>query len=395
MRSYYIRVYDIIERQLLFEQELYKEMQYIESLNRFHIIQADIGPVGISFSSSDEAQQFGDLVQKRLQRTARPPAAPAVVSAPLKGGISEPDRPVIPDYRLQSSKKKNGTKKKTFWSFRSESDKHKLSPSDISNPSDFRHVTHVGYDKEAEKFEISSEENEMMRNLLRAIGSEDMMNRPQDRKFVYDYVNQHGGLAEAHRQIQDLQRTSYHPQAPPSRAPAPPAPPRLPTSAPSHHPPPPPIPSCRPPVPPPPVLPGMSKPNAPTPPPPPPPPLISGGIPPPPPLIPVASDAPPHTSSDTSVKASDSPSSEQNLGVDLQSQIHAFQKSSLRKVTPGQGVGDLGTQPQQPPANGPNFNLLQSLASALDMRRQRMTAEDSESGANSDADACSDDDWNA
>lgn len=257
-----------------------------------------------------------------------------------------------------------------------------------------------------------------MRNILRAIGREDAMNIPSERTFVYNFAREHGGLEEIQRQLngsQSEKRNTPATNVPPPRPPPPPPPPSAPRrqnlgsvtpqSVTIQHPPPPPVPQVapKPIAPPPPILPAPPLYEIPAPPPPPPPPIFSSSVaapPPPPPACPTAvaekestSNAPPKPTT--------------GLTVDLQSQIMSFQKSNLRKITPGEGVSRPPLKPSNsnsgnsssganPAASGGGFDLLQSLAQAMEMRRNRMCSNDSgeESDANSvPGDIGSDDDW--
>ncbi|KAA0190593.1 Wiskott-Aldrich syndrome protein, partial [Fasciolopsis buskii] len=393
VRSFFIRVFDIINPQLIFEQELYLEMEYIRPLAQFHIIQSDAGPMGISFASTEEAITFSDLVVARLQQRAANqkhpgpgyiPAGPQNVCAPyIPAGISEPNRPVIPEYRSRPVKTVKTSK-----------GKKKLSSGDISSPSDFRHVQHVGYNREEATYDISAEEGEIMREILQAIGEEYGRLNHGDLKFAYNYLQQHGGLTEAQRQAQSIRRdptaVSVNQQV---RGPAPAAPRRVPPVPPTSHPPPPPVPGQRPPVPPPPMVTSGRAPPPPPPPPPPPVPSLSGGaIPPPPPMMP--SPATSETNSGVANVASAPKASAPAIGTDLQSQIKSFSKANLRKVTPGEGVSGRPVPPAPSPSATGTCDLLRSLADALDMRRAHMGAEDSDAESHRDSEnGDSDDNW--
>ncbi|KAF8566953.1 hypothetical protein P879_06624 [Paragonimus westermani] len=383
-RAYFIRVYDIINKTELSEQELYLEITYTRPLAQFHIMQSDVGPMGISFASAEEARMFGDLVIQRIgkraasNRSVHPPSAPSATLAPqpqmhyVQPGISEPNRPVTPAYQRVSGKGKKGKGKKP-----------KLTPGDISNPSDFRHVHHVGYNQLDGKFNISFEQNDMIRAMLRMIGQENLMDVPGEKEHVYQFVSEHFGWEEAQRQIKMAQQDNL---AAPIRPTAPPPPRRVPPPPPPSHPPPPPVPGTpKPPVPPPPSI-------VPPPPPspdaigiPPPPPLPSA-IPPPPPITLLAPTA--STPTRTSVETKPLPAVDQ----DLQSQIASFQRSSLRKVTPGEG---------RPVPNAPSAvaakpgNIIDALRANLALRRAPIHSEDSddESGDGTEQDEGTDDDW--
>ncbi|KAF7255264.1 hypothetical protein EG68_08647 [Paragonimus skrjabini miyazakii] len=131
-RAYFIRVYDIINKMELSEQELYLEITYTRPLAQFHIMQSDVGPMGISFASAEEARMFGDLVIQRIEKRAasnrnvHPPNVPSVAVTPqsqmhyVQPGISEPNRPVTPAYQRVSGKRKKSKGKKLLSVFRSD-----------------------------------------------------------------------------------------------------------------------------------------------------------------------------------------------------------------------------------------------------------------------------------
>ncbi|OON15673.1 p21-Rho-binding domain protein [Opisthorchis viverrini] len=218
----------------------------------------------------------------------------------------------------------------------------KLTSGDISAPSGFRHLQHVGYDKDTKKFDVSSEQNEMLREMLRMLGQEDCLNVPGEREFVVDFVRSFGW--------------DERPAVPP-----PPPPPPPPSTSPPDQ-------SVRPP-----------------------PPMPSdGNIPPPPPVLDFETPAAPEPKTPSTPAAAKPVAA---LGTDLQSQIMGFQKGSLRKVNPGEGVPG-GPPPPTPSGGGSGgMNLLQSLANALEMRRAHMRNQDSDADSNSPSDGGSDDDW--
>uniref|UniRef100_A0AA85K2K7 CRIB domain-containing protein n=1 Tax=Trichobilharzia regenti TaxID=157069 RepID=A0AA85K2K7_TRIRE len=414
-KDYFIRMYDIIRKILIFEQRLFLEMDYTEQLRHFHVLQSDSGPVGIAFASLEEAKYFAYVVNGRLKsiRSAcgdkHPPTPQNFGSQPvIQAGICGLNQTKLSDQTVMLKRGKSQSKGK----------KQKLTSKDISNPSNFRHVEHFGYDKIAKTIDITHQESAIMRNLLRAIGCEDAMNNPSERRFVYNFALEHGGLEEIQRKINSSQGGSRNlpsAPAPPPRPPPPPPPPgaRRPQPAPVapgppltiHHPPPPPVPQVapKPVAPPPPTLPAPPLYEIPAP--PPPPPAISNSIPappPPPPAFPNSIPAPPPPPPPIPSSSAPAGSGKDNssnaaaakpvvgLTVDLQSEIMSFQKSNLRKITPGEGVN----KPPVKPASGSGgqggggssgiggstssgFDLLQSLAQAMEMRRNRMCSNDS------------------
>ncbi|KAH8860074.1 Neural Wiskott-Aldrich syndrome protein [Schistosoma japonicum] len=410
-KDYFIRIYDMIRKIPLFEQRLFLEMDYTEVLKHFHVLQSDDGPLGLAFASLEEAKHFAHEVNGRL-RSIRAAAVDKSSSNPqtmstqpiIQGGIYSLNHTKLPDQGIMSIRSKPKPK-----------GKKKLTSKDISSPSNFRHIEHVGYNREANAFDISSQESAIMRSILRAIGREDAMNKPSELKFVYKFACEHGGLEEIQRQLNNSQgdeRSIPSGPIPPPRPPPPPVPPSAPRrqnpgyiaptqSSTMHHPPPPPVPQVapKPVAPPPPILPAPPLFEVPAP---PPPPLISpSSVPPPPP--PPPPPCPVEIEKENTLIAPSGQTS--GLTVDLQSQIMSFQKSSLRKITPGEGVSrpsvklsgsSASSSTGANPTTGGRFDLLQSLAQAMEMRRNRMCNNDSdeESDANSaSGDIGSDDDW--
>ncbi|VEL17017.1 unnamed protein product [Protopolystoma xenopodis] len=60
------------QNRLLFQQELYDEMEYTRPLDQFHVMHGDSGPIGLSFADRSEADRFGCMVIERLSRQRTP-----------------------------------------------------------------------------------------------------------------------------------------------------------------------------------------------------------------------------------------------------------------------------------------------------------------------------------
>ncbi|KAF2351880.1 WH1/EVH1 domain [Trinorchestia longiramus] len=64
-RSHYIQVYDIVNGERLFEQELYSNIVYHNSLPFFHQFQGENAVIGLSFADESEADAFYDTYRER------------------------------------------------------------------------------------------------------------------------------------------------------------------------------------------------------------------------------------------------------------------------------------------------------------------------------------------
>ncbi|RXN01007.1 Neural Wiskott-Aldrich syndrome protein [Acipenser ruthenus] len=87
-RSYFIRVYDIKDGKILWEQELYNNFSYNHTRSYFHTFAGDTCSTGLNFASEEEAKRFraaiGELLGRRQRRTEKrrdPPNGPVLSMA--------------------------------------------------------------------------------------------------------------------------------------------------------------------------------------------------------------------------------------------------------------------------------------------------------------------------
>uniref|UniRef100_G3Q4T3 WASP like actin nucleation promoting factor b n=1 Tax=Gasterosteus aculeatus aculeatus TaxID=481459 RepID=G3Q4T3_GASAC len=297
LRSYFIRVLDIKDGKILFEQELYNNFNINPTKAYFITFAGDAYQVGLNFAHEEEAKRFHghviDLLGKRQRKSEKrrdPPNGPTLPMATVdikSPEISNAQRfhnsqvNNIVHSSFQKREKKGKAKKK------------RLTKADIGTPSNFQHVGHVGWDPNT-GFDLNNLDPEL-KSLFDMCGiSEAQLKDKETSRAIYDFIEKKGGVEAVKN---ELRREA--PPPPPSRGGPPPPPPHH-SSAPPPPPPargrgaPPPPPPSRAPIsaPPPPLPygPGMSAP---------PPPPSRSSLPPPPP--------PAHAS--ISVSASPSPAS--------------------------------------------------------------------------------------
>ncbi|XP_029317911.1 neural Wiskott-Aldrich syndrome protein isoform X2 [Cottoperca gobio] len=294
LRSYFIRVWDIKEGKMVFEQELYNNFSIYLPKPYFITFIGDTCQVGLNFASEEETKRFRSHVNELIGRRQRK-SGPSLPMATVD--IKNPEISNIQRYHnnsqvnnivhssFQKREKKGKAKKK------------RLTKADIGTPSNFQHIGHVGWDPNT-GFDLNNLDPEL-KNLFDMCGiSEAQLKDKETSKVIYDFIEKKGGVEAVKN---ELRRQA--PPPPPSRGGPPPPPPHHGSAPPPPPPargrgaPPPPPPSRAPvsaPPPPPPSRPGMSAP-------PPPPPPSRGALPPPPPpahaSIPVAPPPPPPSSS--------------------------------------------------------------------------------------------------
>jgi len=329
-RSYFIRVYDMDRTVLVFDQEIYNQFRYKAPRPYFHTFEGDDAQVGLNFADEAEAEIFQQTVESKLserrnrrerrQASRKQPDGNGVHSngaakhAVQNGGGGDAGVKgvgVAPLQTVQINRRDQGGQsgKKV--------EKRKLKKEDIGMPSNFQHISHVGWDPN-HGFDLENVDPNLKKFFHKAGVDEKALQDKDTRDFIYDFIDKHGGVEAALREVNsngnsiDLSaapppppRSLTNPGPPLSRPPppsriqasAPPPPPSsAPTSrsAPSHRAPPPPAPLVQ------------QKPNndVPAPPPPPPPPpsapappptsllsqmsaVVSGPPPPPPSLPPI------------------------------------------------------------------------------------------------------------
>ncbi|XP_076807530.1 actin nucleation-promoting factor WAS-like isoform X4 [Clavelina lepadiformis] len=450
-RSYFIRVYNIRNQKLVWEQELYNQFRYSSPRPYFHTFDAENCRAGLNFASEKEALKFKQVVeekikQKQEKRTAkrsssmRSPTAsplPSPTAKPTRGEslrVSNTHHPsgvqhshtttsnfqkptVQPTNNFKSSIQVDDKKSKK----KSKGKKLKLTKADISMPSGFKHVGHVGWDPN-KGFDMNNMDPDVKELFTSAGITEKDMQDQEKAQFIYDFIEQRGGL-EAVKKEKRTQGQGPPPPPPtrggapppPSRGPAPPPPERsmgrqhaappppqrhqpqarsgpLPPPPPTsrHGPPPPPpsIPSTGPP--PPPVNSNILAPPAPAPPPPPP---MNVSIQPPPPAAPSISSG--RGALLDQIREGNpglKPPSESQSSAPPPSGGRGALLDAIRKGKKLKSLSDADPDEKESvaPQTSEESGLAGALARAL-QNREKAIHTDSESGSDNDFD--DDDDW--
>lgn len=335
-KSYFLRMYSLVTKSLEWEQELYNSFKYTPTRPYFHTFAADGYNAGLNFAKAEEAQNFSNVIEKKLKEKEQrrqerkkenasrhgktPPPPPAVGGnvdigkrsslqandnfsnmshSPSQTSLSSVDGP-----SLSRKKSKDRKESKSSTSNSKKNTKKRITKDDIGKPENFQHVGHIGWDPQG-GFDVDRLD-EKWKDLFALVGvTDEQMQKKETRDFIYDFVERRGGIDNVRREIEiEKEKASAPPPPAPSRGQSrgPPPPPPPSRGAPPPPPtrignaPPPPPPSRGGPPPPPPSRGGLPPPpppasrapaprvGAPPPPAPPPPPPMSGAPPPPPPM---------------------------------------------------------------------------------------------------------------
>lgn len=296
-RSYFIRVYDMDRTVLVFDQEIYNQFRYKAPRPYFHTFEGDDAQIGLNFADEAEAEIFqktveSKLTERRKRRERRQAsrkqqgghvdhsngaAKHSVQNGGVAGDVGGKGGGVAPLQTVQINRRDQGGQagKKV--------DKKKLKKEDIGMPTNFQHISHVGWDPN-HGFDLENVDPNLKKFFHKAGVDEKALQDKDTRDFIYDFIDKHGGVEAALREVNSngnsMELTAAPPPPPrsltnpgqPSSRPPPPSrvqaaapPPPPPTSAPSNRS----APSHRAPPPP---APAVQIKDAPAPPPPPPPP---------------------------------------------------------------------------------------------------------------------------
>ncbi|XP_055849589.1 actin nucleation-promoting factor WASL isoform X2 [Episyrphus balteatus] len=329
IRSYFFRAYCLIKNELIWEHEVYETLKLNKARPFLLTFEGQDGHVGLNFVSETECESFFRTVeatmetrnrkrQERRQRSRLSTAPPSVPNtkdtklqlqpSPTTVNNSSDDRVQMRNHNTTPTTKIHTTQPKTtflssgFSLLSNKDKKRKYNKSDISNPTNFVHISHVGWDVNNGFDTHGTEEDKKLTNFLNKAGvSENHMNDRDTRDFIYEFIQTNNVLASVNSEENIDEPKAPEPAPPPipsrqhqlpqngttQRSAPPPPPARQP---------PPPVPTTTPrgkvPQPPsrlPPVQTIVTAPAAPPPPPPPPPPVAV--VAPPPPPMPTVTDS--------------------------------------------------------------------------------------------------------
>lgn len=206
-RSYFIRVYDIEKREIVWEQELYSTFEYKEQRSFFHTFEADNCMAGLNFSNENEARHFADTVKGKLQnrlarRHDKKPNHNAMQPniQPTERGLIMPAKPIETKSSLKENRKQG---------------KKKVTKEDIGMPTNFQHIHHIGWNSQTNHFEANKEifnDTNLLTFLQSAGVTQDQLQDKNTVKFIYDFLDKHGGRDKA---LAEIENPPPPPQMPP------------------------------------------------------------------------------------------------------------------------------------------------------------------------------------
>lgn len=205
-RNYFFRMYCLTRKMLIWEQEMYNNLHYNGSCDYFHNFEADECMAAFNFASEQEAYDMKKIVVDKLQvkrqRREERRSRNSLLNNKLPQTRPE-NKPVFQSnnsinydsyhnnqQQIIENQPQNKMKKRRH-----------LTKADIGLPSDFKHVSHVGWDPN-KGFDIDNIEDPQLKQFFNKAGVSDIQLRDKDtREFIYDFINTHGGLDAVKQEV--------------------------------------------------------------------------------------------------------------------------------------------------------------------------------------------------
>ncbi|XP_058798236.1 actin nucleation-promoting factor WASL-like isoform X2 [Phymastichus coffea] len=217
-RSFFLRLYCIQRKAMLWEHEVYNSMDYKAPVNYFHTFEAEDCMAGFNFASETDAIVLRNILIEKLNAKARRrnerhskmeidnqrgltlPNKNQSISTPSLGftpnapdNYSNGSPMTINVNRSMSNISMSKSKKKK----RNQEAKKKLTANDIGLPFNFRHVEHVGTDMNDCKI-VDPE----LKAFFDKVGiKESHLEHKETRDFIYDFINKNGGMNAVKKEI--------------------------------------------------------------------------------------------------------------------------------------------------------------------------------------------------
>ncbi len=125
---------------------MYVDFKYHMDSEVFHSFESDEGMIGFLFASSEDATIFHEAVSEQLELTTTHKSTEK----------KKKSRSIFSVFKFTSSKKKErkGEAKNTTTPPPAKKKNDDLTHEDVSEPRDFRHLSHIGFNPEKGTFDV-------------------------------------------------------------------------------------------------------------------------------------------------------------------------------------------------------------------------------------------------
>lgn len=230
---FYFSLVDLDNKNLEWSQEIYLDFKFHQDSENFYSFEGDKGMFGILFADSQEAQEFYEVVCKYLEGYTVEEKMPKNTSKSSKSsifgvfGFGRKSKSSDMEGKAETveikTKKSEETKKK-----KKKSKDADLNHDDVSEPRDFTHLSHIGFNPEKGTFDIQNIPDDWKTLFAKAGITQDQLQNRSTAKFIAGFVQ------DSESQMREMmQKKKKKPPVPVpmKKKAAPPPPPPTPTKA--------------------------------------------------------------------------------------------------------------------------------------------------------------------
>ncbi|XP_040577822.1 actin nucleation-promoting factor WAS [Lepeophtheirus salmonis] len=219
-RSYYIRILHLPASTLALNQEIYSQFCYKTPMSWFHTFEGDSAVIGLNFANEIEALQFKNILQTNLRERrlhkerknaqkrslgsghlVRKDASESTSfsTSSLSSSIADMSINTVGSSSGLSTNSQHHSFVSGGYKLRNLSRK-KIKKEDISRPTNFKHISHVGWDPN-KGFDLENVDPKLLKFFSRAGVSEKELKNKRMRDFIYQFIDDHGGFEAAIQEV--------------------------------------------------------------------------------------------------------------------------------------------------------------------------------------------------
>ncbi|KAK9888656.1 hypothetical protein WA026_000885 [Henosepilachna vigintioctopunctata] len=184
-KSYFFRLLCLRRNNLIWEHEMYHNLEYVESTSFFHIFEGQDCLVSFNFANIEEAKDMKKIVDFKVYAKRKKEERRRVHNSnSYTRNINNSLRPTnpqdfvvkkIPDLAAKQAKRRRN-----------------ITKADIGSPRDFKHLSHVGWNPNS-GFDLDGVDDQLRKFFAKAGVSEKELQDKETRDFIYGFINERGG----------------------------------------------------------------------------------------------------------------------------------------------------------------------------------------------------------
>lgn len=216
-KNYFFRLYCFKRSCLIYEQELYNNMDYVVSCPFLHTFEGDDCMIGFNYANEDEARDMKITVEQKLHAKRKREERRIRIN-----NDSQQSSMVSTNNSFQFNNNNNIAINKPLT--KKDKQKRNLTKADIGKPLEFRHVAHVGWDPD-KGFAVESLDDNLKHFFQKAGVSESHLKDKETRQFIYNFIELNGGRERLEQESRTTSSGGGSISSSPGGKPLPPVPP--------------------------------------------------------------------------------------------------------------------------------------------------------------------------